>query len=271
MKRNIIIAIVAAGAVVGGGTLAGATMGSGGDSEQASNTLEPISVAEAGGSASGGDDDRDDRDDRNERNERGAGGGEGSAAERAVHSALTARPGVVTEIELDDDDDDDGDRHRAWEVEIFGDDDRWYEVHVSEDGREVLDSHDKDDDDDDDRAVAVSLRSGNAEVDVLGAIRLAEQQTSAALREADVDDGHWELELRGGDGAEHELSINLGTGNVTDRERDDDDDRDDRGDDDWDDRDDDRDDRDDNDNRDDDDWDDRDDDRDDRDDDRDDR
>ncbi|MDT0341383.1 PepSY domain-containing protein [Streptomyces litchfieldiae] len=236
MKRNVIFAIVAAGAVIGGGTLAGAAMSSDGErTEPTSAALDDIAVAEAGADTGSGDDGA-------------AGDDSGSAAEQAVGTAIGAVPGVVTDIELDADDG----QGRGWEVEVYGEDEQWHRVRISEDGAEVLNSRALagDDDDDDDRVAARSLLSESAEIDAAEAVRLAEEHTSALLREATVDDGHWELELRGEDGTEYELRINLASGEITDEERGDDDngggdDRDDRNEDDADDRDDDRDDRDD--------------------------
>ncbi|UED83996.1 PepSY domain-containing protein [Streptomyces profundus] len=230
MKRNMIVAMAAAGAVIGGGTLAGVALGASGDdkarTESAALSGTSLSVRD-GGTAAGSDDNG--ADDRVVQDE-------DSAAQRAVVTALTETPGVVTEVELERDDDD----PRGWEIEIYGEGERWHRVLVSEDGTEILTSRegrwddDDDDDDDDDLAAARSLLAAETSTDALAAIAIAEAHTGADLREADVDDGRWELELRGSDGTEHEIEISLQTGEIVgqESERDDDDD------DDWDDRDD---------------------------------
>jgi hypothetical protein len=230
MKRNVIIAIVAAGAVVGGGTLIGAALGSDDERTAAMSTeLDDVTVADANADTTGSNDTTDGTNaGTDDSPDDGADDGAArSAAERAVNTAINAVPGVVTETELDDDG-----RPRGWEIEIYGEDGQWHTVRISEDGTETLDSRarpagddgDDDGDDDsgdDDRVDVTSLLSDSAVVDAAAAIRLAEEHTSATLREASVDDGHWELELRGDDGG-HELRINLASGDISDEERDDD-------------------------------------------------
>lgn len=241
MKRNMIVAVAAAGAVIGGGTLAGVALGAGGGERTDSAELSSNLSVQDGGSLDLGDDATDAADD-------GSGAAEAgdSVALRAVATALAATPGVVTEVELDRDDD----GPRGWEIEIYDESETWHRIVVSEDGGEVLDertgrSGDDDDDDDwdddgdDDLAAARSLLAAEASTDAATAIATAESHTGATLREADVDDGHWELELRGEDGSEHEVSISLQSGDVVAEESERDDDGDDgRGDDDRDDRDD---------------------------------
>ncbi|MDT0264685.1 PepSY domain-containing protein [Streptomyces sp. DSM 44915] len=251
MKRNMIVALATAGAVVGGGTLAGIALADGdrgSRTESAALSSTSLEIQEDGST--------DDTDDRDERDDRADDGGSApvagdSAALRAIDTALAAAPGVVTEIDLERDDDD----PRGWEIEIYGEGETWHHVLVNEEGTEVLaerdrqgDDDDDDDDWDDDLAAARSLLAAESHTDAAMAVAIAEQHTGATLREADVDDGRWELELRGEDGTEYELSINLQNGDIVEEERDrdddDDDDRDDRDDDGRDD-DDDRDDRDD--------------------------
>jgi uncharacterized membrane protein YkoI len=205
MKRKVIIAVAAAAAVIGGGTVAGATLGSddeasggNGQTVETSTAINPAANDDvADGDASSPDD--------------------GSAAERAVETALTEAPGVVTEIERDADDGDAG----TWEVGVRGEDGRWHHVRVSQDGTAVVDTSTGDDDQDElDDARRLLNDEGT---DIATAIRLAEDHTSATFREADLDDGRWHVELRGGDGAEYELDIDLATGEITGEEQDQDD------------------------------------------------
>ncbi|RMI31591.1 PepSY domain-containing protein [Streptomyces triticirhizae] len=239
MKRNMIVAVAAAGAIIGGGTLAGIALGAENDTERTDSAALSGNLSARDGGSLGLDGADDDGDDGSA--EAGAGVVAGdSAALRAVATALAAAPGVVTEIELDRDDD----GPRGWEVEIYDESETWHRIVVSEDGNEVIgertgwswdddddDDGDRDDDDDDDRAAARSLLAAEASTDAATAIATAESHTGATLREADVDDGHWELELRGEDGTEHELSISLASGDIVaqESERDDDGDRDDDG------------------------------------------
>ncbi|MFG2734774.1 PepSY domain-containing protein [Streptomyces harbinensis] len=257
MKRNTLIAIAAAGAVIAGGTIGGVALasGSGGGEQELRGTEQAAAAVDI----SDRDDDRDDRDDRDD-DDRGdrddddrddrddddrddrdddaereqeqgrdqsqdAGQGQGqdqgqdgdSRYSRVTALALSEAPGFVTDLERD---------HRdngtvVWEVDIFGTDGQWYDVEINEDGTEVLRSHlDNDDDDDDDRQVIPS--SG---IDIVEAILIAEQHTGAAFKDADLDDDgrHWEIELRG-DGYEHEVKVAVATGEVTAYEKENDDD-----------------------------------------------
>ncbi|WP_062212366.1 PepSY domain-containing protein [Streptomyces sp. NBRC 109706] len=231
MKRNMIVAMAAAGAVIAGGTLAGVALGAGGDdkarTESAALSGTSVSLRDGGTAAGAGDDDRDD-----ESADTPLVQDEDSAAQRAVVTALAEAPGVVTEIDLERDDDD----PRGWEIEIYGEGERWHRVLVSEDGTEILASREgrsDDDDDDDDLADARSLLAAETSTDALAAVAIAEAHTGAQLREADVDDGRWELELRGEDGTEYEIEISLQSGEIVaqESERDDDDDDDHRDDD----------------------------------------
>lgn len=229
MKRNVIVAAAAAAAVIGGGTLAGVAFGDGGaDPADTAPASAAQDIQVGGGDSANGTEAADDTSGGGAEGATGA----GSPPELAIATAVDHQPGVVTEIELS--------RHageRGWEIELLGDDDEWYELDVNLEGTEVLNAHRTDDGDRDD---AELLRGGDA-LSAAEAVRIAQEHTGAGLREADVDDdGHWEVELRDGDGVEYELDVDLRTGEITAQERDDDrdddwDDRDDR-DDDWDDR-----------------------------------
>ncbi|UWM51383.1 hypothetical protein N0X72_21585 [Streptomyces carpaticus] len=228
MKRNTLIAIAAAGAVIAGGTIGGVALasGSGGGEQELRGTEQAAAAVDI----SDRDDDRDDRDDDAEREQEqgrdqsqdaGQGQGQGqdgdSPYSRVTALALSEAPGFVTDLERDRRDN----GTVVWEVDIFGTDGQWYDVEINEDGTEVLRSHlDDDDDDDDDRQVIPS--SG---IDIVEAILIAEQHTGAAFKDADLDDDgrHWEIELRG-DGYEHEVKVAVATGEVTAYEKENDDD-----------------------------------------------
>lgn len=235
MKRNVIIAVATAAAVVGGGTLTGIALGSSEDGTEEISAPASVPGAQPGGAPQGGD---------------GTGDGhpaatDGSAPERAAATALAEVPGVVTGVEREDDDGENG-----WDVGVWGEDGRFHWVAVSEDGERVLGSgvaadddaddrdddwdDDWDDDRDDDRDALAALLTGDG-VSAAAAIALAQDYTSASLRELELDDDatHWEAELRGEDGAEYELHVDVATGEITSGDRDGDrDDRDDDRDDD---------------------------------------
>ncbi|WP_059011984.1 PepSY domain-containing protein [Streptomyces specialis] len=185
MKRKVIIAIAATAAVVTGGAVAGTAIGADDEPE----TVASAPRAEAAAAPAADDD-----------------AGTGTGAGEVLATALAATPGVVTEIEHGD----------GWEVEIYGDDGKWHDLRIGDDGAEVLDNRvaTDDDGDDDDRAPAETPG-----IDAAEAIALAEEDTSATFREASLDDGHWDVELRGDDGTEHELTIDPASGEITSREQ----------------------------------------------------
>ncbi|MEV1005909.1 PepSY domain-containing protein [Streptomyces sp. NPDC049881] len=236
MKRNTIIAVAAAGAVIAGGGLAGAALATGDDGGEVRTTASngSLSALNAGADDTADDTRDDSRDDTGGTDTADDGGqaapaGDASAAERAVATALAEHAGAVTDVELDRD----RDRVLGWEIDIYGDDGEWYRVRVAEDGGEVLgsgtgtdDDGDDGDDDSDDLDEARALAEDGA-TDAATAIRLAQEETSGTLREASLDDGAWELELRAEDGTEHEVRVDLATGDVTARADDDGDDSDD--------------------------------------------
>ncbi len=233
MKRNVIIAVAAAAAVIGGGSLAGAALGTDeGDTGQASQTLVPAS---ADALAAGGGTDDNGTDDNGTDDASTDDGAADSDAQRATEAALAEVPGVVTSVERDSDDG----QGRGWEVGVWGDDGQWHHLRVSEDGTEVLvtsngsdddwddDGSDSDDDSDDDGSDDDGRGLDDATVNLLredgtdvgAAVSTAEDTTGAALREADLEGDHWHVELRGDDGTEYELNIDLATGEITGQEQ----------------------------------------------------
>lgn len=166
MKRNIVIAAVATAALVTGGSVTAVAV-SNGDDGGADAAAVPADVQVS--DDDGRDDDLDDRDDDlDDRDDRGDDGRDGDADDRAeakalaaakvkvddaVAAALQERPGTVESAEFDDDDR--GGAHR-WEIDILGEDGKWYEVGVDADSGQVVanrgdDGKDDDGDDRDDR------------------------------------------------------------------------------------------------------------------------
>ncbi|MFD6992681.1 PepSY domain-containing protein [Streptomyces sp. NPDC059943] len=257
MKRNLVIASITAAALISGGTYTAVAMGAtdtGADA--APKTVSSASLVN--------DDDRDDRnepnDDRDDNGRdddtsaNGSGSGSGSGkddtsaagskltAAQAAAAALKQHPGKVESVDLDDDDDDD-DRSSAgrhWEVDIIGQDGKWYDLRVDASTGAVRADND-DDDDDDDRQERDAVRG--AQVDAGEAAAAALKKHPGAVTSIDSDDDdrkadHWEVTVRGDDGRTHEVTVDMSSGKVA-ADRDDSDDRDDDGDD-GDDRDDDR-------------------------------
>lgn len=207
MKRKIVIAAVTAAVLVGGGAA--------------------TAVALTGGDSHGGDA-------RTAGSSRTTDGGTTTARVTvgdAVEAAVRAVPGTVTEAELDDED-----GRLVWELDVYGSDKAWHDVTVDPGNGKVLGKHvDRDDDGDRhaprktsvslDEAVDAALRS------VPGTV------TSIELDDHDGRSGravHWEVDVRGKDGREHERNVDAKTAKVTVDRSDDghgDDDGDDRDDD----------------------------------------
>lgn len=246
MKRNLVIASITAAALIGGGTYtAVATGATDTGSGAAPKTVSSASLVN--------DDDRDDRDDRNEPgddrdangDDGGTGGDDGNGgagkektdtpaagskltAAQAAAAALKQHPGKVESVDLDDDDDDRSSAGRHWEVDIIGQDGKWYDLRVDASTGAVRADND-DDDDDDDRHERAAVRG--AEVDAQGAAAAALKKHPGAVTSVDSDDddskaGRWEVTVRGDDGRTHEVTVDMSSGAVA-ADRDDSDDRDD--------------------------------------------
>ncbi|MET9553971.1 PepSY domain-containing protein [Streptomyces sp. NPDC006645] len=256
MKRNLVIASITAAALIGAGTyttVALAATDNGADT--APKTVSSASLVNGAGAT---DDNRDDdfNDDGDDFNGNGTGNGNSSGkddtkapatgskltAEQAAAAALGQHPGKVESVDLDDDDDDDGSSvARHWEVDIIGQDGKWYDLRVDAATGAVRVDKDDDDDNDDDRHERALVNG--AQVDARAAAAAALKKHPGAVTSVDADDddrkaGHWEVTVRGDDGASHTVTVDMKTGAVA---ADRDDDSDDRGDhaDDRDDRDDD--------------------------------
>ncbi|WP_407566145.1 PepSY domain-containing protein [Streptomyces sp. 184] len=172
MKRNIVIAAIATATLVTGGTVTAVAVSNGDSGADAASVPADVQVGDDDGRDDDGDDrdDRDDRKDRDDRDDDGKDGrdddgrdaddraeGEALAAAKvsvddAIAAALQERAGTVESAEFDGDDR--GGAHR-WEIDILGEDGKWYEVNVDAGSGDVVadrtdDSDDRDDDGDGD-------------------------------------------------------------------------------------------------------------------------
>ncbi|MBO0918459.1 PepSY domain-containing protein [Streptomyces laculatispora] len=186
MKRKIVIAAVTAAVLAGGGAA--------------------TAVALAGDDSNGGD----------ARTSAGSSTASGDAARVAVgdaaRAAVRAVPGTVTEAELDDED-----GRLVWELDVYGSDKAWHDVTVDPGNGRVLGKHVDNDDDGErhaprktsvtlDQAVGAALGSAPGTV------------TSIELEDHDGRSGgavHWEVDVRGKDGSEHELNVDAKTAKVS--------------------------------------------------------
>ncbi|AKH83388.1 DNA primase [Streptomyces sp. CNQ-509] len=163
MKRNIVIAAVASAALITGGTVTAVAASDGGDSGADAASV-PADVQVAGDDRDDGQDDRDDRDDRDDdgrdddRAEAEALAAASVSVDDAIAAALREHAGTVGSAEFDAADDEGKNEASKWEIDVLGEDGKWYEVNVdAASGDVVADRGDDDgqsddgDDDSDDR------------------------------------------------------------------------------------------------------------------------
>lgn len=210
MKRNIVIAVVTATALVGGAT-ATALAVSGDDAPTTRQADTRFDDRTDDRDDDGRDDDRDDRDDRDGAR---AASAKVTAAD-AIAAALEHRPGTAVSAELDDRDDD---RRTVWEVDVLAGGDNWYSVRIDPATGKVLGSQKDDEDDADEVRAALKGASVSAQ-DAARAAAAKGTVTSVELE--DDDERGWEVETTNARGAEKDWHVDLKSGKVT-ADRDDD-------------------------------------------------
>jgi uncharacterized membrane protein YkoI len=234
MKRNIVIAVVTAAALVGGGA-ATALAVSGGDEASGTSGTSVAQTESRVGDDDGRDDDRDDArddrddrdearddrddaraDDRDDRNDERVVSGGVSAAD-AIAAALKHTPGTAVSADLDDDGDsddgdDDGNRGRAvWEVDVLGGGDSWYSVRVDPATGKVLGAHK--DDEDDAGEVRAALKGSSVTAQEAAEL-VAAKGTVVSIDLDDDDDRGWEAETAASGGHEKDWRVGLDGGAV---------------------------------------------------------
>ncbi|MFD4480198.1 PepSY domain-containing protein [Streptomyces sp. NPDC058471] len=209
MKRNIVIATVAAIALVGGGT-ASALAVTGDDDSSAAAKKSSVQLKDDDRGDDRGDD-RDDSDDRNDAKENTA---EVKAAKvtaaDAIKAALADKSGTAVSAELDDEDN----GGLVWDVDLLKGD-TWHSVQVDPGTGKVLGSHTEKDDDGDAGRVAAALKG--ASVNAEDAAKAAAGKGTVTSVDLD-DDGTakaWEAETSGAKGAESDWKVDLQSGKVT--------------------------------------------------------
>ncbi|MFE1024438.1 PepSY domain-containing protein [Streptomyces sp. NPDC058818] len=224
MKRNIVIAVVTAAALIGGGTAT--ALATAGDDDPGTTRQADVRASDDDANDDAGDradddgtrdDDADDRADSRDRDDDGerAAPAKVTAAD-AIASALKKTPGTAVSAELDDEDGDDGERV-AWEVDVLAGDGTWHSVRIDPANGKVLGSETDDEDDTDE--VRAALKGSS--VDAAEAAKAAAGHGTVTSVELD-DDGHygdgkaaWEVETRSSGKAEHDWRVDLKTGKVT--------------------------------------------------------
>ncbi|MFF8915116.1 PepSY domain-containing protein [Streptomyces sp. NPDC015032] len=196
MKRKIVIAAVTAAVLAGGGA------------------ATAVALAD------------DDSRDHGTRSSAASGSTARVTVGDAVAAAVGAVPGTVTEAELDDED-----GGLVWELDVYGSDQVRHDVTVDAGNGKVLGEH-ASDGDHDGRDGHDTPRPTPVSLDA--AVDAALRATPGTVTSVGLDDDHdgrnggaphWEVDVRGKDGARHELRVDASTGKVTvDRSDDGDDD-----------------------------------------------
>ncbi|MGW7271546.1 PepSY domain-containing protein [Streptomyces sp. NPDC054864] len=212
MKRNIVIATVAALALAGGGT-ATALAATGDDDSSAAAKKSSVQLKDGNRDNDRDDDRYDDRD--NDQDDAKENSAEAKAAKvtaaDAIKAALADKSGTAVSAELDDEDN----GGLVWDVDILGKGSTWHSVQVDPGTGKVLGSHTEQDEDGDANRVAAALK---------GASTNAEDAAKAAAAKGTVtsvdldDDGTakaWDAETASGKGAESDWKVDLQSGKVS--------------------------------------------------------
>ncbi|MFH8348571.1 PepSY domain-containing protein [Streptomyces sp. NPDC018045] len=216
MKRNIVIATVAAAAIVGGGT-ATAVAFSGDSAAPSAPSASAASSASSAPRSSVSVPDDDVNEDAREAKAASV------SAPQAAAAALKATPGTVTGVDLDEDR-----PGLVWEVDVLGKDNKWHEVTLDAGTAKVLNQRVEHEDDDDHGVAHARAELKGITVD---ATRAAERASAShgTVTSVDLDDDHrssatWEVETVTKDGKEHKLHVDPNSAKVTVAPRDADDD-----------------------------------------------
>lgn len=214
MKRNIVIATVAALALAGGGT-ATALAATGDDESSASAKKSSVQLKD-----NDRDDDRDDRDDRDDEryddqddakeNTAEAKAAKVSAAD-AIKAALADKSGTAVSAELDDEDN----GGLVWDVDLLGKGGTWHSVQIDPGTGKVLGSHTEQDDDGDAERVAAALKGASVSAEDAAKAAGAKGTVTSVDLDDDGTAGAWEAETSGAKGAESDWKVDLRSGKVT--------------------------------------------------------
>ncbi|MER6093753.1 PepSY domain-containing protein [Streptomyces bluensis] len=227
MKRNIVIATIAAAALIGGGT-ATALAVSGDDDAPAQRSSVQVQDDDANGT-----DDRDDRDGGDGGDDRHGGDSSDDNAEdaaearaakltaaEAIKAALAAKSGTAVKAELESED-----TNLVWEVDVLSSGNTWHTVHVDPGTGKVLGSHTEQEDADDAAEARAALQGGSVSAAEAAEAAAAKGTVTSVELEDEGSGRGWDIDTTGTNGAESEWTVNLTTAKVTaDRSSDDGDD-----------------------------------------------
>ncbi|WP_149828755.1 PepSY domain-containing protein [Streptomyces tailanensis] len=210
MKRNIVIATVAAAALIAGGT-ATAIAVSGDDEAPVKRSGVQVS-----------DDDKNDTDDNNDSaDDETEDATEAKAAEitaaDAINAALKHKSGTAVSADLDDEG-----TNLVWDVDILTNGGAWHSVQVDPGTGKVLGSHadrDDDGDDGDDAAETEQIRAALKGSSVTAAEAAEAAAGKGTITSVDLDEDSknkaWEIDTTATDGTGSDWRVTLDTAKVT--------------------------------------------------------
>ncbi|MFD6416673.1 PepSY domain-containing protein [Streptomyces sp. NPDC060194] len=208
MKRNLVIATVAAAALIGGGTATAVAVGSDDDAPAKKSSVQVREDAQ---------DDGDDA--KEEAAEAKDDAAQAKAAklsvDEAIAKALAGTPGAAVSAELDSDD-----GNLVWDVDILGEgaEGGWTSVQVDPGDGKVLGTHKDDDSDDGAQAVRDALKgAGTTASEAAEAVAGAKDGTAVTAVELDDDgpDRVWHVETTNAAGEQQEWRVPLDATDVT--------------------------------------------------------
>lgn len=205
MKRNIVIATVAAAALIGGGT-ATALAVAGDDEAQVKRSSVQVP-----------DDDKE-RDDVEIADDKAEDSSEAKAAEvtaaDAINAALKHKSGTAVSADLDDEG-----TNLVWDVDILTNGGAWHIVQIDPGTGKVLGSHADRDDDGDDAAETERIRATLKDSSITAAEAAEAAATKGTVTSVDLDEDAknktWEINTTAPDGTAHDWRVNLTNAKVT--------------------------------------------------------
>ncbi|NNN33355.1 PepSY domain-containing protein [Streptomyces sp. S3(2020)] len=215
MKRNIVIATIAAVALIGGGTVTAIAV-SGDDEAPAKKSVSVSNDADDTAQDTAEDqaarDTDQDAQDKAE-NAAEAKAGQVTAAE-AITTALKAKSGTAVSADLDDEG-----TNLVWDVDVLTAGDKWFSVQVDPATGKVLGTYADRDDDGDDAAETAQIRAAlqGSSVTAVEAAEAAAAKgtvTSVDLDEESADKA-WEVDTTAADGTGSDWRVNPISGKLT--------------------------------------------------------
>ncbi|MFI6280420.1 PepSY domain-containing protein [Streptomyces sp. NPDC050988] len=227
MKRNIVIATIAAAALIGGGT-ATALAVSGDEEAPAKKSDVQVSNDDTGRDDDANVNDTDDADDNDadDKAEDRADAAEDKAenaadakvaqvdAADAIRAALKNTAGTAVSADLDDE----GTKH-VWDVDILTNGGAWHSVQVDPANGKVVGSHVDRDDDGDDAAETAQIRAALKGSSVTAAEAAEAGAAKGTVTSVDLDeestDKAWEVDTTAANGTGSDWRVDSGSGKVT--------------------------------------------------------